>query len=72
MRFDLDFLGIYVIDIPITWMSILLSIKVEADIYGTNEKGGGGNQYEMAQSIRLWCKKSLVHSSDSLGKNRVN
>jgi len=41
MRFDLDFLGIYVIDIPITWMSILLSIKVEADIYGTNEKGRG-------------------------------
>ena len=72
MRFDLDFLGIYVIDIPITWMSILLSIKVEADIYGTNEKGKGGNQYEMAQSIRLWCKKSLVHSSDSLGKDRVN
>ena len=49
MRFDLDFLGIYIIDIPITWMSILLSIKVEADIYGTNEKGRGGNQYEMVQ-----------------------
>jgi len=39
MKFDLDFSGIYVFDIPIDWILILLFIRVEVNIYGANEKG---------------------------------
>jgi len=34
MKFDLDFSGIYVFDIPIDWILILLFIRVEVNIYG--------------------------------------
>ena len=61
MRFNVEFLGIYVIDIPIIWMSILLYMKVEADIYGTNEMGKGGVNQLKWHNLLGFSARSILY-----------